>query len=108
MDDIENPPMFNRYGEPMKWDKVIRSVPEMISLVKTGEVTYISFDYNFDYNTASKGMTGYDVAKEILVLAKSGSISPIDYDIHSFDSAANLIDREMKDAWRVWEKEKNF
>ena len=98
LDDIRDPPLFDRVtGERLTWT-VVRTAEEAISLVEAGKVTFISFDHDLGY-----GLSGYDVAKRIEELAHSGAINPIDYAIHSANPVgAENIDRAMKSAWRFW------
>lgn len=100
-DDIRDPPFFDRIsGEVIAWDKVVRTPEEMIELVKTGKVTYVSFDHDMGDKTQ---LTGYDVAKVIESLAAARLIKPIDYDIHSGNVVgAENIDAAMRSAWRFW------
>jgi hypothetical protein len=102
LDDLRNPPLFDSLtGEPVKWDQVVRNGRDMIALVETGKISFISFDHDLGENTP----TGYDVAKRIEALAAAGKIKPIDYTIHSANPVgANNIDAAMKSAWRFWEK----
>lgn len=102
LDDIRDPPIFDHItGEPFIWNKVIRSAEELIELVKTGQVTFISFDHDL-----AGTKTGYDVAKEIEKLAQQKLIPPIGYMIHSGNVVgATNIDRAMKSAFRFWYEE---
>ena len=103
LDDVRNPPAFDSLtGEPLNWDMVIRDADELISLVRSGQVCFISFDHDL-----GSELTGYDVACEIEKLAQGEMIAPIDYSIHSANPVgSNNIDSAMKSAWRFWEKEK--
>ena len=99
LDDLRVAPQFGIYGDPITWDKVVRTAEELIELIDKNAVTYISFDH--DLGTE---LTGYDVAKHIEELAAKGLLNPIDYSIHSANpvGAAN-IDAAMKNAWKFWD-----
>lgn len=99
LDDVREPPKFNSWGDPIFWDKVCRRADEVIELVKSGVVTFISFDH--DLGTEK---TGYTVAKAIEELAFNKQIPPIDYAVHSANPiGAMSIDVAMKKAWHYWE-----
>lgn len=72
-------------GDKLVWDKVCRRADEVIDLVKSGVVTFISFDH--DLGTE---MTGYTVAKIIEELAFNKQIQPIDYAVHSANQIAHM------------------
>lgn len=94
-DDIRDPPLTGTM-----FDKVIRTPEELIDLIRTGVVRFISFDHDMGDTTP---LTGYDVAKEVEKLAAEGKISPIDYSIHSGNIVGcKNIDAAMKSAWRFW------
>jgi hypothetical protein len=97
LDDTRDPPLFDANGELTHWH-VCRTAREAIKFIEGGEVSFISFDHDL-----GEDLTGYDVAKRIEELAFAGSLSPIDYSIHSGNliGAAN-IDRAMKAAWNTW------
>lgn len=71
LDDIRNPPE-NFQGV------ICRTAEEAIKLIKTGEVTFISFDH--DLGTE---MTGYDVAKFIEEEVYYGRIDCPKWKVHS-------------------------
>jgi len=75
---------------------------EAIDLLKSGEVTFISFDH--DLGDYEPGCSGYDVAKYIELAVHLGKIPMPDWAIHSANpvGAAN-IDAAMKSAAR-WSK----
>ena len=92
LDDVRNP--------TEAFDLVIRTAPELIELVRTGLVTFISFDH--DLGAVAHG-TGYDVAKEIESLAASHAIPPRDYVIHSSNPVgARNINAAMTKAHQFW------
>jgi len=92
LDDIRDPPSSD-------W-VVVRTADEAIDLIKSGQVTEISFDHDL-----GEGKTGYDVALVIEQLAFMGTISPIYCCIHSANPVgAKNIMRAMESAWRYWNK----
>ena len=86
LDDVRNPlPM---HGEVV----VVRDAPTAIALVKTGLVTWISFDHDLGTD-----LTGYDVAKLIEELVYLGEIRCPQWQVHS----ANPVGvRNIKSAMR--------
>jgi len=99
LDDLRDAPLFDHFGVPVQWT-VIRNVDEAIELVRSGQVTAISFDHDL-----GEGKTGYDVALVIEQLAHDRLIPPIDYYIHSANPVgAGNINEAMKSAWRFWER----
>lgn len=103
LDDVRQPPMFDSLtGEKLNWI-IVRSAPALLKLIDAGVVSYISFDHDLGDDEAG---TGYTVAKYIEEKAHQGLLDPIDYQIHSANPVgANNIDKAMKSAWKVWEKE---
>jgi hypothetical protein len=106
LDDIRNPPLFDRYtGERLDW-VICRTAAEVIVLLDSHKVKYISFDHDLGPDPAG---TGYDVAKFIESQAHTNpDFPPVDYDIHSGNPVgSNNIDQDMKSAWRVWDNPAN-
>ncbi len=101
LDDLRDAPLFDRLtGAPVQW-AVIRNADEAINLIRSGQVTDISFDHDL-----GEGKSGYDVALVVEQLAHDKLIPPIDYYIHSGNPVgAGNIDKAMKSAWRFWESE---
>lgn len=106
LDDRRDPPIFNRItGEMEKWDMVCRNIDEILPLVRSGQVTFISFDHDLGQGEDRDAIV---VAKEIERLAAKNAIPPIDYSIHSGNViGAGNIDAAMKSAWRFWKEHEN-
>lgn len=103
LDDLRPAPRSNWLGEDEHWDYVVKTAHEAIELVKTGTITYISFDHDLG---PEKAGTGYDVARFIEEQAFLGTIPPIDYALHSANPVGRAnIDKAMKRAWSFWEKD---
>lgn len=100
LDDVRDPPLFDRLtGERLVWDAVCRTADELIALVNTGNVRFISFDHDLGHDKS-----GYDAACYIEKLAAKDKIPRIDYTIHSGNVVgAGNIDRAMKSAHRFWD-----
>jgi hypothetical protein len=78
----------------------IKTAHEAIELIKTNQVTHISFDH--DLGLPENG-TGYDVAKTIEELAFNDQIKPIRWMIHSANPVGRTnIARAMMSAERYW------
>lgn len=76
---------------------------EAIDLLKTGKVTFISFDHDLG---APENGTGYDVARWIEKAVWAGHIPMPKYAIHSANPVGvKNIDAAMKSAERAWETE---
>ena len=85
---------------PPQFDTQVKTAEEAITLLKTQQVTHISFDHDL-----GEGQTGYDVAKWIEKRAWYGTMPPMEWQIHS----ANPVGRQnitiaMKNADRYWKK----
>lgn len=99
LDDIRDPPMFSQLGEKLEW-VICRSARELFKLLDTGAVTFIDFDHDL-----GQRQTGYDVAAAIERRAAKGILKPPDWAIHSANPVgANKIDKAMKNAHILWEK----
>lgn len=100
LDDVRIPPLFDQDGKEYHWDMVCRSAEQLLALIETGKVTFIAFDHDL-----GGILDGADVAKRILVLARTNMIPKIDYSIHSANYwGANEIDDLMKEAHACWAK----
>lgn len=87
LDDVRIP------RNPENW-RIVRTAEEALSLVRTGLVSYISFDH--DLGTE---LTGYDVAKEIEELVFAGKINCPQWNIHSANPVgARAIKAAMESA----------
>jgi hypothetical protein len=74
---------------------------QAISLLKTGQVSEISFDHDLGPEEAG---TGYQVAKFIEESAFSGTLTRLTYKIHSANPVGRLnIDAAMRNAVRFWD-----
>ena len=77
-----------------------KTADEAIELLRTGEVTEISFDHDLGPETAG---TGYDVAKFIEEQAHLGKSKPVSWRIHSANPVGRTnIEAAMKSAERAW------
>lgn len=80
---------------------LVRSAEEAIELIKTGEVTHISFDH--DLGPPELG-DGYGVAKVIEELAHEKAIPKMEWQIHSANPRGQKdIYLAMKSAERFWD-----
>ena len=76
---------------------------EAINLLKTGQVTFISFDHDLG---APENGTGYDVALWVERAVWLGHIPMLDWAIHSANPVGvKNIDAAMLSAARAWETE---
>ena len=83
---------------PKDFDISAKTYSEAITLLKTKDITFISFDH--DLGTKS---TGYDIAKYIESMAAFGLIEPIGWSIHSANPAGkHNIALAMQSAERFW------
>lgn len=74
-----------------------------IGILRTGMVTFISFDH--DLGPDENG-TGYDVAKWIEENAYSGLLRSIEWEIHSANPIGrNNIEKAMLNAKKFWNKD---
>lgn len=71
LDDVRNPPEHFQ-------GVICRTAEEAIKLIKTGQVTFISFDHDLGTN-----LTGYDVAKVIEEEVYYGQIKCPKWKVHS-------------------------
>jgi hypothetical protein len=100
LDDERNPQdKFWQQEKSADGDEVwVKTVPEAIKLLETGEVKSISFDH--DLGTRE---TGYDLAKWIEAAAHGGKLPPLKWRVHS-DNIPGLLKivAAMKNADKFW------
>ena len=85
---------------PSDFDKHVKTEQEAIDILKTGEVTHISFDH--DLGEFENG-TGYNVAKFIEANAYDGTIRYLTWTIHSANPVGRQnIEAAMNAAERFW------
>ena len=89
---------------PAGWDRQVLTAPEAIALLAAGVVAAISLDHDLGPTEAG---TGYDVARWIEEAAYRGSISRVDWHLHT----DNPVGRErmraaLINADRFWERSK--
>jgi hypothetical protein len=106
LDDLRPTPDFlevDRYEDnPRTYTHRCYTAQEAIDLLKTGQVSFISFDH--DLGDYEPGGTGYDVAKYIEGAVWQGWIPMPDYAIHSANPVGvKNIDAAMKSAQRAWD-----
>lgn len=101
LDDVRDPLPFDpKTGKPLHWDLIARDASEILPLIQSGKVTFISFDHDL-----GEGLSGYDVAREIETQAAHGTIGPIEYEVHSANPVgAKNIRAAMESAWRFWKE----
>ena len=85
---------------PEGFDVHCKTATEAADFIRTGKVTFISFDHDLG---PEKAGTGYRVAVFIEDYARAGAIPPIGYQVHS----ANPVGRDniimaMNSAMRFW------
>lgn len=82
----------------------IKTAEEAMELLKSKEVTYISFDH--DLGTI---LSGYDVAKCIEELAFQNQIPRLQYCVHTMNPLGRLnILQAMRKADEYWGKNESF
>lgn len=107
LDDLRPTPAtlwVDRYEDtPRTYTHRCYTSQEAIDLLKTGKVTFISFDHDLG---APENGTGYDVARWIEKAVWAGHIPMPEYAIHSANPVGvKNIDAAMKSAERAWETE---
>ena len=105
LDDLRPTPAtleVDRYEDtPRTYTHRCYTAQEAITLLKTGKVTFISFDH--DLGSPENG-TGYDVALWVEHGVWTGLIPMPEYAIHSGNPVGvKNIDAAMKSAERAWE-----
>jgi hypothetical protein len=94
---------------PKGFDYWARTAQDAIRVIKSGEVSYISFDHDLgplDADNRNKN-NGYEVAKYIEMLAYNKAVKPIVWEIHSQNPVGReRIEVAMMYAMLYWEKEK--
>ena len=99
---------------PEGYDFWAKNYYEMIGLLISGNVTFVSFDHDLgmlgNETILDPKNTGYEVAKVIEGLASGDGdfyIKPIGWDIHSANPAGRRnIELAMKSAERFWSQNK--
>lgn len=83
---------------PDNFDVWVKNPSHAMSIIKTNEVSFISFDHDLGYN-----QTGYDVAKYIEMGAYMNILNPIGWEIHSANPVGKKnIEMAMMAAERFW------
>ncbi|WP_422928604.1 cyclic-phosphate processing receiver domain-containing protein [Singulisphaera sp. PoT] len=85
---------------PDGYDVLVRTAPEAIDLIRSGQVTKISL--NHDLGPPEAG-TGYDVAKAIAEMAYHGRFPEISFRVHIANPVGrkNIVDC-LQNAKRFW------
>lgn len=88
---------------PEGFDRRVYTAEEAIELIEQGQVTHFSFD-----NDLGTKLEGYDVAKRIELLASTGVIPKMTWEVHSANAPAkkNII-MAMRKAEQFWEERAN-
>ena len=95
LDDVRPP--------PKGYDIHVATARGAIGILRTGMVTFISFDHDLG---AGVNKTGYDVAKWIEENAYSGLLRPIEWEIHSANPVGrNNIEKAMLNAKKFWNED---
>ena len=101
LDDLRDPTQPHiQAGYGSRGDEVwVKTVPEAIALLETGQVQWISLD-----NDLGEGMEeGYAVACFIEEAAWSGTLAPLTVFAHSDNAVANpRMRRAIQNAERYW------
>jgi hypothetical protein len=85
---------------PEGFDVVVRTCEEVIALLKTGHVTFLSLDH--DLGTEE---TGYTVAKWIEQAAFEGTLAALEWAIHSANPVGRQnIEAALRSAQRCWQQ----
>jgi hypothetical protein len=86
---------------PKGFDVWAKDTRRIITLIRWGDVDYISFDHDL-----GEKLTGYDVAKFIEQMAYDGFINPIQWDVHSANPVGRKnIEMAMESACRFWRED---
>jgi hypothetical protein len=89
LDDVRDPPVGTVWH-------VCRTAVEAITIVRTGRVTHISFDYDL-----GEGPSGYDAARVIGKLVATGTIAMPEWTVHSANADGRAgIEASMKSVMR--------
>lgn len=99
---------------PDGFDVWAKTANEALDILKNGNITHVSFDYDLGDIREPNGpvvawseneMTGYDVASWIEGEAFQGNMNPITYAVHSANPVgAKKIGEAMGNATRFWAK----
>ena len=94
LDDIREPP------EGWTW---VKTAPECIELLKTGQVTHISLDHDLGTDHCVSPNNGYDVAKWIEEAAYNKSIPMISCRLHTQNAVGRKsMASALQNAYRYW------
>src|ERR1035438_3213006 len=98
LDDLRQPPHHDANGDPIRWDFHCTNTSEAIQLLRTGEITFISFDYDLGPEDAS----GNTVAMWIEDEAQQNPDFKVPaFEVHSNDRVGRkLIEETMLSALR--------
>lgn len=78
---------------PVGYDRHAHNYDEAITALKTGDVTFISFDHDLGGQYDNDGLfyaeekTGYDVAKSMVEMTLDGKIKMPQWAVHSMNPA---------------------
>lgn len=99
---------------PEDFDILAKNANDALDILKKGNITHVSFDYDLGDVKETKGpvlaweeheMTGYDVASWIEGEAFQGNMNPVTYTVHSANPiGAKKIEAAMANAIRYWDK----
>ena len=94
LDDIRKPP------EGWVW---VKTAPECIELLETGQVTHISLDHDLGTDNWVPPNSGYDVAKWIEENAYNKSIPMISCRLHTQNPVGRKsMAQALQNAYRYW------
>jgi hypothetical protein len=84
---------------PPGFDLAVRSADEALALLRTGRVTFLSFDH--DLGTEATGDT---VARWIEQAAFEGTLAPLGWTVHSANPVGRRnIEAALRNAERFWQ-----
>lgn len=90
---------------PEGFDLHARTFEEAIDLLKTGDITHLSFDHDLGMAGETVAKTGYDVAVWIESKAFAGKLSPLTWEIHSANPVGRRnIEVAMNNATFLWKQ----
>ena len=85
---------------PQGYDICVRTYKAAMLVLKTGEVTFMSFDHDLG---GPNNMTGYDIAQFVEKSAAKGTLPKFDWRIHSANVPGGArIRQALKSADRFW------
>jgi hypothetical protein len=83
---------------PDGFDIWCKDAKDITSYIETGRVTHISFDHDL-----GDGLTGYNVAVYIELLAYNKKIPPMTWDTHTANPVGKKsIEQAMKNSEKFW------